>query len=246
MTPRSDLEFALALADRADEIAMARFGAADLEIDTKADASLVTDADRAIERELGARIQAERPGDGIVGEELGEALDAPARWVIDPIDGTSNYATGVPVWGTLIAFERDGTGRIGVASAPAIGRRWWADRETGAFADGRAIHVSDVRSLRLASATVKHADDRERVAPSVAGIAGDRGFVQHVHVAEGVLDVAVDGLLPLWDYAAVRVIVEVAGGRATARDGRAPHPGDRFVTSNGLLHDAVLALLQSR
>ena len=245
MPARNDLAFALALADLADQISMARFRARDLEIATKPDASLVTDADRAIERELGARIRAERPGDGVVGEELGDAADAAARWVIDPIDGTSNYATGVPVWGTLIAFERAGTGVVGVASAPAMGRRWWAERGRGAFADGRPMHVSDVRSLDRAAVTVKHADDRAAVAPLVDRVADDRGFVQHVKVAEGRLDAAVDGLLLLWDYAAVRVIVEVAGGRVTGRDGGPPRPGGQIVTSNGRLHEAVLAVLHS-
>jgi histidinol-phosphatase len=238
-----DLEFALRLADLADEISMARFEARDLLIETKPDASLVTDADQAIERELGRVIRAQRPGEGVVGEELGDASAGAGRWIIDPIDGTSNYARGVPVWGTLIAFERGGVGVLGVASAPAMGRRWWALRGTGAFADGRPIRVSEVRSLGQASATVKDEEDRAPIARAVREIQAHRGFVQHVHVAEGSLDVAIDGPVPLWDFAASRIIVEVAGGRATTRDGGAPRAGEQLVTSNGLLHEAVLGVL---
>ena len=131
-----DLAFALSLADLADPISAGRFRSTDLHVETKPDRTFVTEADREIERVLRARIEAERPDDGILGEEFGASGDAPRRWVVDPIDGTHNYLRGIPIFGTLIALEVDAEGVLGVVSAPALGHRWWALRGSGAFADG--------------------------------------------------------------------------------------------------------------
>jgi histidinol-phosphatase len=135
----TDLELALTLADLSDRISLPRFGAADLLVETKPDMSPVTDTDRAVEEALRAHLARERPADAVVGEEFGGDGDARTRWILDPIDGTKNFIRGVPVWGTLIAAERDVELVGGVVSAPALGRRWWAARGEGAFADGRPI-----------------------------------------------------------------------------------------------------------
>src|SRR6266498_18738 len=155
---RRDLALALRLADLADGITMERFRAEDLVIETKPDLTPVTEADRAVEELLRKHLAAERPGHLVVGEELG--ADGPggpgsARWIIDPIDATKNYLRGIPVFATLIALERDGALALGVASAPALGRRWWAARGEGAFANGAPIRVS--RVARLADAQLGHA-----------------------------------------------------------------------------------------
>src|SRR5918995_3918703 len=121
-----DLAFALELADLADAITAERFQADDLVVETKPDLTPVTEADRAVERALRKRIGEERPGHGVVGEELGADEQGSVRWILDPIDGTKNYLRGIPVWATLIALEREGRVEVGVVSAPALHRRWGA------------------------------------------------------------------------------------------------------------------------
>lgn len=218
MEPDDDLAFALSLADDADAIAMARFGAVDLQVETKPDLTPVSEADRLVESTLRARIGRERPGEAVLGEEEG---GDEADWVIDPIDGTRNYTRGIPIWATLIAF-RD---RVAVVSAPALGRRWWAVRGQGAFANGQRIHVSAID--RLEDATLLYALDRpvpER-AWDAWHLRGFGDFWAHMLVAEGAAEVAVDAVgLKVWDTAPLGVILEEAGGRFD-------HP----VSSNGRL-----------
>jgi histidinol-phosphatase len=245
-----DLDFALELADLADSISAPRFRARDLTVDTKPDLTPVTDADRGVERALRERIEAERPGEAVLGEEEGGG-DAPVRWIVDPIDGTKNFSRGIPIWATLIALERDGDVALGVASAPALGRRWWAERGSGAFADGEPIHVSGVRRMEDAVfsfvgrdlITEGHAVGLLRRAWHVRMFSD---FWQHILVAEGSVDAAVDPVVNPWDIAAVRVIVEEAGGRSTDLGGRRSLDGGSLVSSNGLLHDEVLRELTSR
>jgi histidinol-phosphatase len=186
-----DLAFALSLADDADTIAMARFRAADLEVETKPDLTPVSEADRLVESTLRARIEQERPGEAVLGEEEGGDSSG---WIIDPIDGTRNYTRGIPIWATLIAFED----RVAVVSAPALGRRWWAERSRGAYANGQRIHVSGID--RLEDATLLYALDRpvpER-AWDAWHLRGLGDFWPHMLVAEGAAEVAVDaiGLAP--------------------------------------------------
>jgi histidinol-phosphatase len=240
----ADLAFALELADLADSLSLPRFRASDLRVETKSDATPVTDADRAVERALRERIGAARPGEGVLGEEEGDSGGGSVRWILDPVDGTRNFSRGLPVWATLIALEREGVLTVGVVSAPALGRRWWAARGGGAFAGGRPIRVSAVARLDAASASCSLARDLTALEPRVWHARGIGDFWQHVLAAEGALDAAVDAPLALYDYAAFSVIVEEAGGRVSAPDGGAPRPGEQVVSSNGLLHDDVLALIQ--
>jgi len=239
----ADLAFALELAGAADALSLPRFRAADLRVEAKSDLTPVTDADRAVERALRERIAAARPGEGVLGEEEGDDGNSRVRWILDPIDGTRNFSRGIPVWATLIALERDGALTAGVVSAPALGRRWWAARAEGAFADGVPIHVSGVTRLADASASCSLARDLAALEPHVWHARGLGDFWQHVLVAEGSLDAAVDAPLALYDYAAFAVIVEEAGGRVGAPDGGAPRPGEPVVSTNGLLHDDVLRLI---
>jgi histidinol-phosphatase len=223
-----DLDFALSLADAADKITLERFRAADLRVDTKPDLTPVSEADRAVEAALRDRIERERPGEPVLGEEEGGG-DA-SGWVLDPIDGTRNYTRGIPVWATLIAYAD----RVAVVSAPALGRRWWAERGTGAFADGQQIGVSAID--RLEDATLLFALDRPvpKRAFDAWHVRGFGDFWAHMLVAEGSAEVAVDAQgLAIWDTAAVAVIVEEAGGSFTGH-----------VSSNGLLHDEALTSLR--
>jgi histidinol-phosphatase len=248
-----DLALALRLADTADQISLDRFQAADLVVETKPDLTPVTEADRAVEEALRKQLAVERPGHGVVGEEFGSEGGTAARWILDPIDGTKNYVRGVPVWATLIALEQDNELRVGVVSAPALKRRWWATRGEGAFADGRRIHVSGVSSL--ADASLSHASigswEEHGMLPAFLDLTrrvwrtrGYGDFWQHMLVAEAAIDVAVEPVVALWDLAALQVVVEEAGGRLTDLAGVARSDGGNAVTSNGRLHAQVLAALR--
>jgi histidinol-phosphatase len=197
----------------------------------------VTDADRAAERALREKIARDRPGEGVLGEEEGDEGGS-VRWIVDPVDGTRNYSRGIPVWATLIALERDGEVVCGVASAPALGRRWWAARGGGAFANGEPIRASRIGELAQASVSCSYARDLARLEPRVWHARGLGDFWQHMLVAEGALDVAVDSRLSVWDYAPLEPIVSEAGGRFGPM-------GEQWISSNGLLHDAVVAELTS-
>jgi histidinol-phosphatase len=249
------LSLALELADEADAMTMARFRARDLAVDTKPDLSPVTEVDRRVEEMLRERIAARRPGDGVLGEEFGAEGSGGTRWIVDPIDGTKNYVRGIPVFATLIAVESDGRLVAGVASAPALHRRWWAVRGRGAFADGVAIRVSRVAALEDAQLCFTGALGFERKGMGERFLAlarrcwrnrGFGDFWQHVLVAEGSADVAVEPDVSLWDLAALQVIVEEAGGRFTDLSGVPRPDGGSAVSTNGLLHDEVLAILGGR
>lgn len=248
-----DLRLALELADLADAVTMERFRASDLVVETKPDLTPVSEADRAVERLLRKRIGEERPDHSVLGEEFGgDGVRAGPRWIIDPIDGTKNYVRGIPVYATLIALERDGGLAVGVASAPALGRRWWAARGQGAFADGAPLRVSKV--ARLEDAQLGHSSVstwtqhglRDRFLELERRCWRGRGFGDfwtHMMVAEGAVDVAAEPEVSLWDVAAVQVIVEEAGGRFTNLAGVPRPDGGSAVSTNGLLHDQVLAIL---
>jgi histidinol-phosphatase len=246
---RPDLAFALELADAADAISLPRFRAGDLVVETKPDLTPVTEADRAVERELRRLVAEQRPGDGMLGEELGESGGAgDGRWIVDPIDGTRNFSRGIPVWATLIAFGRGGDMEVGVVSAPALGRRWWAARGDGAWRDdGQRLHVSAVGRLEDACVTVAL---EQPVPPGLRGAWHLRAFGDfwaHMLVAEGAVDVAVDAVgVKLWDLAAPLLVVEEAGGRFTDFGGRSHAGGGSAVATNGLLHGAVLAALSAQ
>jgi histidinol-phosphatase len=241
-----DLELALRLADAADAISLPRFRTG-LAFETKADLTPVTEADRAVEAELRALLARERPDDAILGEEEGTSGSGDRRWVLDPIDGTRNYARGVPVWATLIALEETGDVGLGVVSAPALGRRWWAERGAGAFADGVRIGVSAIAQVEEAVLTFSY----ENPIPDLAGRAwharGFGDFWAHMLVAEGAADVAVDAVgVSVWDLAAVQVIVEEAGGRFSDFAGTPRIDAGTAISSNGLLHHEALAALAAR
>jgi histidinol-phosphatase len=248
-----DMRLAHVLADQADSISLDRFKAQDLTVETKPDLTPVTEADRTVEQALRKRIAEERPGDGVVGEEFGADEGGDTRWIVDPIDGTKNYVRGIPVFATLIAVERDGALTVGVVSAPALHRRWWAARGEGAFANGRPIRVS--RVAELADAVLAYAslgsweqhglgDRFMALARSCWRTRGFGDFWCHMLVAEGAADIAAEPEVALWDLAAVQVVVEEAGGRLTDLGGTARPDGGSVVTTNALLHDRVLAALR--
>ncbi len=224
-------------------------------VETKPDLTPVTEADRAVEELVRRALERERPADAVLGEELGVQGSGDRRWIIDPIDGTSGFVRGLPVWASLFALERDGQLVLGVVSAPALGRRWWAARGRGAFADGAPARVSRVARLEDAHLSYDSVPDFEAVglgepflalARRCARTRGLGDFWGHVLVADGSLDVSVEvGGMQLWDLAPLQVIVEEAGGRFTDLDGNARADAGTAVATNGLLHEDVLAALRA-
>jgi histidinol-phosphatase len=244
----SDLGFAHALADAADAVTTARFRALDLRVDTKPDLTPVSEADRRAEEVIRDAVASSGRGEGVLGEEFGDD-GGDVKWIVDPIDGTTNFVRGVPVWATLLALTRGGTVELGLVSAPALGRRWWALRGGGAFAAGERCRVSRIASIEdaaVSTTTARRMPDGWRTIVQRAW--SNRGlgdFWQHCLVAEGSLEIACDRIMEVWDYAAVKLLVEEAGGRCTTFTGAVPAPKQSFVTTNGLLHDEAIALLAS-
>jgi len=251
----NDLALALEMADAADALTLDRFGALDLRVDTKPDLTPVTDADESAEELLRASLTARRPDDSVFGEELGGTPAFTGRqWVLDPIDGTKNFVRGVPVWCTLIALLVDGTPVVGVVSAPALGRRWWAGAGEGAFTSfgdaKRRISVSGVDDLASASLSFSDltgwGDRRSRfldLTDEVWRVRAYGDFWSHCLVAEGAVDIAIEPDLKPWDLGPLDLLVREAGGTFTNFHGVPGPHGVSAVSTNGLLHDAVLARL---
>lgn len=255
-----DLRLAHVLADDADSVTMGRFRALDLRVEQKPDLTPVSDADRAVEQNVRNLLKRARSRDAVHGEEYGETGHGPRRWIVDPIDGTKNYVRGVPVWATLLALTDDGQVVAAVVSAPALGRRWWAARGTGAWT-GRSLAsasrctVSSVRDL--ADASLSYSDltgwsPQGRLRPFLDLMAqtwrtrayGD--FWSYMLVAEGSVDVAAEPEVALHDLAAVSLVVEEAGGRFSDLTGRPGPGGGSALATNALLHEEVLRRLAPR
>jgi histidinol-phosphatase len=238
MTP--DLELALRLADAADAISRHRFRTG-LAFETKGDLTPVTEADHAVEAELRALLAEACPHDAVLGEEQGTTGEGSRRWILDPIDGTRNYARGIPVWATLVALEEGGEVRAGVVSAPALERRWWAERGEGAVVNGSRIGVSSVARIEDAVLTFALENALPRIVRRAWHVRGFGDFWAHMLVAEGAVDGSIDAVgVKEWDLAAVQVIVEEAGGRFSDCEGVARFDSRSAISSNGLLHDELL------
>ncbi len=256
-----DLELALRVAAIADGVSLSGFISRDFRVDRKADNTEVTEIDRATEHAIVSALCEARPEYGVFGEEYGLSgpSDAEYQWVIDPIDGTTNFVRGVPVWATLIGLVHNGVPVLGVVSAPAMGARWWATAGGGAFFAGsghlaRRIYVSKTQSISEAhvSTTPNAGWNAIGAIPKLVQLQTDalraRGFGdfwQHMLVAQGAIDVAVDvvGLQP-YDNAAIYPIVQEAGGMISNRFGVADWRDDTLVSSNGVLHAQVIRRLQ--
>jgi histidinol-phosphatase len=258
MSFAEDLKLAHELADIADAIALARFMAQDLQVETKPDDSPVTDADRATERAIKSKLAEARPNDALIGEEYGDSAGTGNRtWIIDPIDGTANFMRGVPVWASLIALSVDGKPVVSVVSAPALGRRWWAAPEVGAHTreiDGseRSIRVSNITDAANASISYNNLRlwDQSGKLPQLVEFSrtlwrtrayGD--FWSYMLLAEGSVDIVAEHDLKIYDIAALVPIVEQAGGKLTALDGPLTTETSSVLATNGKLHSLATAAL---
>jgi histidinol-phosphatase len=255
----ADLALALRIADAADAASMSRFDAADLDIRTKTDASPVTEADLATERAIRTILEQERPQDGIFGEEFGITGDAKRQWIIDPIDGTANYLKGIPMWTVLIALAIDGVPRVGVASQPALGRRWWAATGLGAWTntpagDPRRLAVSSIDTIEAASASFQsisqwdEAGHLDAVIRLSRAVWRDRGYGDtwpYMLLAEGRLEFVAEFGVKEYDIAALVPIITEAGGRFTSFEGHDSIGERSSLATNGILHEPFLSLLHS-
>ncbi len=253
-----DLRLAHLLADDADSLTMSRFKALDLHVSAKPDLTPVTDADTAVEEAIRRTLGRARPRDAVHGEELADTGWGPRRWVVDPIDGTKNFVRGVPVWATLISLMVNDEVVLGVVSAPALGRRWWASLGGGAYA-GKSLmspsrcRVSEVSELEDASLSYAEVSEWVQAGQGQEFVDllrtcwrtrayGD--FWSYMLLAEGGVDIACEPELALHDMAACSIIVTEAGGAFTDLEGRPGPLGAGAYASNGRLHEAVLAQLR--
>lgn len=252
----TDVQLAHALADRVDELTMRRFKAQDLVVEHKPDTTEVTDADKEAELIVRTLLAAHRPTDQIIGEEFGSTGEGHRQWVIDPIDGTSNFVRGVPVWATLIGLIMDGKAQLGLVSAPALGKRWWAEIGSGAFTgslqEATPIQVSKVAEIQnafISIASMGGWTQRGKLTELVkllhecwrSRAFGD--FFSYMLLAEGAVDIAMEPELNLHDMVALVPIVQEAGGRFTDLQGVDGPFGGNALATNGLLHTAVLERL---
>jgi histidinol-phosphatase len=252
-----DLRLAHVLADSVDALTMERFKAQDLQVETKPDLTPVTDADRAAEESIRGQLSRSRPRDAVVGEEFGTTGHGSRRWIIDPIDGTKNFVRGVPVWATLIALADGDEVVVGVVSAPALGRRWWAVKGGGAYtgrslASATRLKVSNVSRLSDASLSYSEISEWKQqgsldsfldLEDSVWRSRAYGDFWSYCMVAEGAVDIAAEPELALYDMAALVPIITEAGGRFTSLDGKDGPYGGNAVASNSILHSEVLKKL---
>ncbi|MFG2192957.1 histidinol-phosphatase [Streptomyces sp. NPDC048639] len=259
-----DLRLAHVLADAADAATMDRFKALDLKVETKPDLTPVSEADKAAEELIRSSLSRARPRDAVLGEEYGSEGAGPRRWIIDPIDGTKNYVRGVPVWATLISLMVPGGSGfqpvVGVVSAPALGRRWWAAQGGGAYT-GRSL----TSATRLRVSKVSKIEDSSLGYSSLSGweeqgrldgfldltracwrTRGYGDFWPYMMVAEGSVDMCAEPELSLWDMAANAIIIQEAGGEFTDLDGVRGPGGANAAASNGLLHNELLGYLNQR
>jgi histidinol-phosphatase len=261
-TTADDLAVALTLAHEADLIAIDRYRSQDLDVQLKPDRSQVTDADTRVERMIRDHLAQARPHDVILGEEFGggDPHAAGRQWIVDPIDGTSNFVRGVPIWGCLIALVVDGVPQVGVVSTPALGRRWWGATGHGAWAEvdsapARRIQVSGIAELADASLSynsLKHWDQYDRLDQLIGlsrAVERTRAFGDiwsYMLLAEGAIDIAAEFDVKPWDIAALVPIVREAGGTVTDADGADRLDTLSVVATNGALHQAVLDSLAVR
>ena len=247
------------IAREAEAIAMKYFRAAEMRIERKDDGSTVTQADRAVEEMARTKVAASGLPMDVLGEEMGgQDVKGPAtnghpRLIIDPIDGTEEFSRGIATFGTLLAIERDGEIVAGLANAPALGARWWAFRGEGAWRNGQRIRVSDVEKLSSGMAFTggtglnrkrEKIDKMRRLLDTAKHGRSLGGFWQHMLVAEGATEAALDLHSKAWDLAPLALIVEEAGGRSTDVNGKRTIYSGNLVSTNGKVHDEVLALLQ--
>jgi histidinol-phosphatase len=248
---RSLLDEAVELLRAAGQLTLQHFRQPGLEVERKRDGTPVTVADTAAERYLREELERRHPTDAIVGEEEADVAGTSGRrWIIDPIDGTKAFTHGVPLYTNLLAMEDEHGPAIGVINVPALGETVYAGRGLGCWCNGEPARVSERSTLSgsyLTTSGYSYWDERPLLAVHRSGMAmrtwGD-GY-GYALVATGRVDAMVDPIAALWDLAPMPVIISEAGGRFTDLAGNPVADGGNGLASNGLLHEELLALLQT-
>jgi len=247
------LAAAVEAARAAGEVAL-KYYRTGFDVTLKADATPVTQADQGAEQAIREVLGRAFPAHGFLGEEFGAVGDQQHRWIIDPIDGTKNFVRHVPIWATLIGFEDAGDMTVGVIHNPVTGDLLAARRGGGAWLNGERVRASTIGGLR--EATLLHAglkllkdaghwDGFVRLVDATDRQRGFGDYLGYTLVAEGKAEIYVETDLKPWDLAPCKIVVEEAGGRFTDFTGTPTiYTGDAFAT-NGVLHDAALALFRS-
>jgi len=252
MDPSHDLSAALEAAAAAARVIRELY-ARNIAVEIKADKSPVTEADVRAERAIREVLAARTPGYGFYGEETGRTGSADTLWLVDPIDGTKAFVREYPMFSTQIALWRDGRAVLGVSSAPLYGELAWAERGAGAWLNGRRLKVSGIATLEEAALsggnlrTLAAGPGWMRYGEVVQRVSRIRGYGDFLHyhlLAGGKIDAVVESDVNILDVAALVTIVEEAGGRFTALDGRPVGLDTTTVlATNGLLHAPLLAAL---
>ncbi len=225
----------------------------EFEVTQKPDLSPVTQADLEVEIAVREMIADRFPADAVTGEEQGEGA-GDRVWIVDPIDGTKNFADGVPIWATLLALQVEGRSVLGIASAPAMGERYEAVRGGGAHWNGRELHAGG-RKLEDALLVFSSVDDwlggprEDAFLDLLRDTRRSRGFGDfwgHMLVARGAADLMIEPALRIWDWASITVIVEEAGGRVTTFEGAEPFDGSSILTSSAVVHEEAVRRLSGR
>src|SRR5256885_10951828 len=247
------------IAEEADAIAMRYFRGDELRVDRKGDGTAVTQADRAVEEMARAKVAGSGLPLDVLGEEMGggdaksPGASGRARMIIDPIDGTEEFSRGIPTFGTLMGIESKGEIVAAMVSAPGLHSRWWAYRGEGAYRDGKRLHVSNTATLAKSmvfstgTGPSKDSVDQARIRKYLDGARNSRsfgGFWQHMLVAEGAVEDALDWTSKPWELGPLSLILDEAGGRSTTIGGKRTIYEGSLLSTNGKIHDEVLKLLQ--
>jgi histidinol-phosphatase len=251
---QSRYNVAIEAAREAGQVAL-RYYDGSFTVEWKADQSPVTVADRQAEQRLRDKLLAAFPNDGFLGEEFGDTPGSSGfRWIIDPIDGTRSFVRGIPLWATLVGLEYQDEQIAGIAEVPALGHTYRALRGDGAYRNDRRIHVSDVGALSEALVFYSSFSWFIKAGRQAAFIQltqhtdrtrGYGDFYGFVLVAQGSGELMIEHGVHAWDVAAIKVLVEEAGGRFSTWDGSGSIHQPDVLVSNGKLHDAALAILQA-
>jgi histidinol-phosphatase len=252
-----DLKLAMRIADAVDRFTLNSFASEHLTVELKADETPVTAVDRGAEQMIRDILERERRTDAVYGEEYGSKGGSSRQWIIDPVDGTKNYVRGIPVWATLIALLEDRKPVLGVVSAPALRVRWFGAAGDGAWKGTSLRHAEPIRvSARpdLSDAVLSYSSlsgwEERGMLPDFLDLTrrvwrtrafGD--FLSYMMVAEGIVEVATEPELALYDMAALVPIVEEAGGIFTSLTGQPGPWGVDAVATNGLIHESVLGII---
>ena len=252
---RTRYEVALDAAQDAGRFALQHFDTG-ITVEWKNDLSPVTFADRGAEQLLRTTLLGRFPQDGFLGEESGSTPGSSGyRWIIDPIDGTRSFVRGVPLWATLVGLEYKGEQIAGVAALPALKQTYRALRGDGAFRDERPLRVSHITNLKDAhlfysSLTWFSRAGCEaqflRLLKQTQRQRGYGDFYGFVLVAQGCGELMIEHGVHAWDVAALIPIVEEAGGKMTAWDGKIDIEKRDVLASNGLLHDEALRIMNEK